>query len=243
MSRIRKSIIIISAMTIIIFLLFFAQMLFTGVGIGNSLLFASVMGALMLVVGAMTYGYREFLQRRAFSGKKLDSDTLDAEQKRTVEIDLPFDAAFNLTLDALKTLDDKNIPLPDDILVKMESILPRKQILKIHEIDREMGNIRAGIRGKTMGLADFWDFSRIDIQLQRIDSQTTRIRIESKNNIPGEVYDLGKNLHYVNELALYLRRESQHMSAEAHLQENNSKDTETTDSIGDAHQDSKTNRN
>lgn len=247
MARQRKTFIYVSIMALITFVLFFAQMLFVGAGVTMSLAAAALMAVLTGMLGAASYGYREFLQRRAFSGKKQVSDNLEAHQTRTVEIDMPFDKAFDLTLDALKMLDDKQLPLPDDILVKMESILPRKQHLKIRETDREMGTIQAGLRGKTLGLPDFWDFSKINIQLQRLDNQTTRIRIESQNNIPNEIYDLGKNLHYVNEIALFLRRESQQIDAESRLADTESDDatdvSDVADSIGRASQDSKTDNN
>lgn len=243
MGRTRKSIIWVGIVSVITFILFFFQMQFVSEHIGLSLLAALIMATLTAVLATISYGYREFLQRRAFAaGKKQASDNLEAHQTRTVEIDLPYEAAFDLALDALKTLDNKNIPIPDDILVKMESILPRKQFLKVLEVNREMGNIRAGLRGKTIGIPDFWDFSRIDIQLQRIDNNTTRIQIESKNNIPGEIYDLGKNLHYVNEIALFLRRESQQMNAESHL-EDESNDSDEENSIGQALQDSEADSN
>jgi len=242
MSRTRKTAIYISIMMAAMFVLFFLQMQFVGENTALSLLAAFVMAALTGILGAMSYGYREFLQRRAFSGKKQTADNLEAHQTRTVEIDLPLDAAFDLTLDALNTLDNKNVPIPDDILVKMEAILPRKQVLKIHKADREMGTINAGLRGKTLGLPDFWDFSRIEIQLQRLDNHTTRIQIESKNNIPNEIYDLGKNLHYVNEIALFLRRESQQMEDETRL-DDKSTELDRDDSFGKASQDSKADNN
>jgi hypothetical protein len=61
------------------------------------------------------------------------------------------------------------------------------------------------------------DLSRITIQVQRLDAQTSRVSIDCRppsgvGNL-NAVYDLGRNLHYANHLALYLRRESQQTAA------------------------------
>ena len=208
MSQTRKSMKMTAAMSAIIFVLFLLQMQAVGMGLGQSVLYATVMAAMTAVVGAMSFGYRSMLQRRAMAGKKLPEDSFESHQQRTVEIDLPFDAAMDLALDALKTLDGQRVPVPDDLLVRLENMLPRKQRLRVHKEDREMGTIKTGLRGSVIGIPDPVEFSRIDIQLQRVDEGTTRIRIDSKANTLFDAYDLGKNLHYVKHLASYLRRES-----------------------------------
>ena len=207
----------VTLFSILIFALFFLQMLWLGQTVGVSLFFASIMAILTAGLAIMSHAYKGFLQRRSFAGKKQSSRSVSNHQQRTVEIDMPMDQAFDLTLDALQTLDKKPVPVPDDFLIKMESILPRKQVVKIRETDREQGLIIAGLKGKTLGLPDFIDFSRITIRLTKIDSQTTQVHVDSKANTIFDMYDLGKNLHYVNEIALYLRRESQQMQAESRL--------------------------
>lgn len=207
----------VTVFSVLIFAIFFLQMLFIGQTIGVSLFFASIMGLLTAGLATMSYAYKAFLQRRSFAGKKQSSQSMSNHQQRTVEIDLPRDTAFDLAMEALQIFDGQPVPVPDDWLVKLESILPRKQILNIRESDKAQGIIRAGLKSKTLGLPNFIDFSRIEIHLEKIDLHTTRIHIESKANTIVDMYDLGKNLHYVNEIALYLRRESQQMQAESRL--------------------------
>jgi hypothetical protein len=157
--------------------------------------------------------YREYLQRRAFAGNKQATATTDAQQTRTIELDMPFDAAFALAQHALHQLDGQKVPLPDDLLIRLEALLPRTQHVQLYKVDAAMGRIEAGLRGRVIGIRDLTDFSRLTIQLQRLDEQTTRVHLESRANSVFDLYDLGKNLHYVNELALFLRRESHQQAA------------------------------
>lgn len=171
------------------------------------------------IFATLSDAYRAYLQRRAFAGKKQAGQSIENHQQRVIEIDLPMDQAFELALDALNTLDDQPLPIPDDTLIKLENLLPRKQSLKLREVDPAQGVIRAGLRGRVLGIPDFGDFSRIEILFQKVDPHTTQIRIESKANSIFDMYDPGKNLHYVNQIALYLRRESQQYGAESRLSE------------------------
>jgi hypothetical protein len=207
----------VTIFSLAIFILFFLQMLWIGQTLALSLFFASIMGLMTADMATMSYAYKAYLQRRSFSGKKQSSQSMSNHQQRTVEIDVPMNVAFDMAHDALKTLDNKPVPVPDDLLVKLESILPRKQYVKIRESDKAFGIIRAGLKPKTLGLPNLIDFSKIEIRLRAIDSQTTQIHIESKGNNFFDMYDLGKNLHYVNEIALHLRRESQQESASSRL--------------------------
>lgn len=224
----------ISTFTIIIFVLTFLQFYTLQASLPISLLSASVMAVFTAILASLSYAYRAYLQSRAFSGKKQASQSIENHQQRTVEIDLPMEQAFELALDALKTLDDQHLPIPDDMLIKLENLLPRKQFLKIREVDPDQGVIRAGLRGRVLGIPDFGDFSRIEILFQKVDSHTTQICIESKANSIFDMYDLGKNLHYVNQIALYLRRESQQYGAESRLSEKQVKiSTDTHDDQSD----------
>ncbi len=236
MARTLSPIKFVTFFSILIFAIFFLQMLFLGQTIGVSLFFSSIMGLLTAGLATMSYAYKGFLQRRSFAGKKQSDQSISNHQQRTVEIDLPMNTAFDLSMDALKIFDGKPVPVPDDWLVKLESILPRKQFLNIRESDKNQGIIRAGLKSKTLGLPNFIDFSRIDIGLEKIDAHTTRIHIESKANTFIDMYDLGKNLHYVNEIALYLRRESQQMQAESRLSDIASDTTSNLDDDNIAHQ-------
>lgn len=157
--------------------------------------------SLAMLVGG--FAAREAAQRRALSGKKQAHDSLEAQQQRTVEIDLPYDAAFDLALEALQTLHGQPVPLPRQPLV------PRTQALRIYEQDREIGSIHAGLHTQIVGITDPIDFSRLDIRLQQLSPTITRLRVSSKGNaLAGEFYDYGKNLHYVKQIALHLRRQT-----------------------------------
>lgn len=205
--------------TLLVTMVFFVLMLSQGAPLSVTLTGTAVLGVLTAGLTTVSYAYKAFLQRRAFAGKKQAGQSIENHQQRTVEIDVSIDVAFDLALDALKTLDKQRVPVPDDMLVKMEMLMPRTQHLKIRDADRVNGIIDAGLRASTLKIPEFIDFSRINIQLEKINNNTTRIHIESRANTVFDTYDMGKNMHYVNQLALYLRKESQHLSAESRLQD------------------------
>lgn len=220
MNRSRSNIIIIVVMSLFVGFMFFNIMtpvLGLGMGLGAALL----MGAMTAAVGAMSFGYRELLQQRAFKGKKQSGASTDSQQARTIEVDLPYDAAYDLALEALQSLHDQPIPVPDDILVQLENMLPRTQKLNIKSQDRDTGMIDARLRYVTVGITDVNDFAHIHLSVESIDRVTTRIHIESKPTpvaaFFGERYDLGKNLHYVTHLAKFIRYEAQSKSATERL--------------------------
>lgn len=200
-------------------LFFLVILLLQGAPLMIALAATAVMGLMTAGLSRVSYAYQAFLQRRSFSGKKQADQSIESHQQRMVEIDMPMDEAFNLVMDALKSLDNQRVPIPDDVFVKLEMWLPRKQTLTIRESDQEQGIICAGLKASILGIPEFHDFSRITIRLDQLDTHMTQIHIESKPNIAFDIYDLGKNLHYVNMIALYLRRESQQLSAESRLQD------------------------
>jgi hypothetical protein len=198
--------------------------------------------ALTLVYGGFTAGlawlgmyYRERLQRRAFQGKKQASDDAESHQQRMIEVDLPLEEAYDLALDGLQALDGQPVPVPDDPLLRMESLVPRTQKLRLIRSNREMGDIDAALRLRTLGLSDVIDFSRITIRLQRVDTHTTRVQIESQPASILTEYDLGKNMHYVNHLALHLRRESDQRQAARRLGNDDSSSSAAQDDADAPH--------
>ncbi|MBZ0285498.1 MAG: hypothetical protein K8L97_32510 [Anaerolineae bacterium] len=219
MTQTNRSITMVAGFTALVSFFFYMLMIAFRLELDQRLLYTVICAALTAALAATGPIARSYLQQRTMLDKKQADDSLDSRQQRTVEIDLPFNAAFDLTLDALETLDGQNVPVPDDPLLRLESLLAKKQYLRLYETDREMGSIRAGLYIKTLGIPDPVDFSRIEIRLQRLDADTTLIRIDSKGNALFENYDLGKNLHYVKLLAQYLRRESHVINAESHLAE------------------------
>jgi hypothetical protein len=219
MAKTRSEFWIVGIMTVIVTVMFFLNSLFVGAALGTSFLAAITMGLLTAVMGMASYRYRGYLQRKAFTGKKQADESLSSQQERSIEIDLPYHLAFDLAHEALQTLHRQDVPQPDadNLLLRMETWVPRKQLLRIHKEDREAGIIQAGLRSKVFGLDNVLDFSQIDMELEQIDPTTTRIVIASKPAQLNEYFDLGKNLHYVNSLARYIRRESHQMNAEARL--------------------------
>lgn len=219
MAQTRSEAWMVVIVTTIITIFFFIEMMFYGVGLGVGLAVAGLMGLLTAALATASYRYRGHLQRKAFTGKKQADESLSSRQERSIEIDMPYGAAFDLALEAVQTLHKQAVPQPEDdsLLMRLETWVPRKQLLRIHEQDREAGTIHAGLRSKVFGLDNVMDFSRIDLQLEEVDSATTRIIISSKPAMLGEYYDLGKNLHYVNLLAKYMRYHSHQMSAEERL--------------------------
>lgn len=216
----KKAALTLAVMTLVVWAFIFVQMLIAGREPGPALLVAGVMWAFSMLMGIAAYAYNDYLQRRALAGKKQADEDMGPQQQRTVEIDLPFDAAFDLALAALQALDGQPMPQSDDLLVRLHQYAPgKKQSLRIYESDREMGSIRAGLRVRLLGINDPLDFSRISLRLQRLDAGTTRVRIESRGHNLFDVYDMGKNLHYVSTLARFLRRESQPPEAPARLLE------------------------
>lgn len=228
MAKRRDEFWIVGLMTVIITMVFFVNMIFVGATLGASIVGALVMGLLSASLGTASFRYRRHLQRKAFTGKKQADESLSSKQVRSIEIDLPYDLAFDLALEAVKTLHKQDVPQPeaDSLLLRMETWVPRKQLLRIHKEDRQAGTIHAGLRSKVFGLDNVLDFSRIDLAFEEIDSKTTRIVIGSKPAQLNEYYDLGKNLHYVNTLARYIRRESLVRNAESRLVDSAEEDSQ-----------------
>lgn len=213
MSKVRKQFSIFAFSILFTFIVLFLMFTVTTGSASGGLLVASIMASLTLILGTIATAIQHQRHKNAFADKQKTVDDMAVHQSRTVEIDLPFSMAFDVAMEALETLDGEPIP-------KTRTGLPTKQALKIHKTDSDIGRIEAGLRAKTAGIQDFLDFSRIDIQLQRIDKSTTRLQIESRPTSQLEVYDLGRHTHYVNHLALAIRKASQLSSAEENLQEN-----------------------
>lgn len=82
-----------------------------------------------------------------------------------------------------------------------------------------MRTITVGLQLQSLGIADPVDFSQIRVRLQRLDNNTTALNIQSEGSWFGKDYDMGRNLHYVQQLARCIRKNSQYASAVDHLAE------------------------
>lgn len=179
-------------------------------------LFWSVLSAAIMAGG---FAFRGWQQRRAFVGKKQARDNQTSHQQTRIEVDLPLADAFAVALTALNDLDGQPIPHSDGLNQTVDRLVGRKQKLRIHTVDAASGTLLADLRVYSFGLVDVLPFSHITVQLQEIDADTTAIDIQSDGRWMGEVYDLGRNLHYVNHLARTVRQQSQTMTAVDHLAE------------------------
>lgn len=217
MSQSQKNVGVFTFALIFTFIAMYVMFSATWAGTAGGLLAASVMTGFTLIAGLLTLALQQYRQKAAFASKQKSTDDMASHQSRTIEIDLPFEQAFDSAGEALHNLDGEAIPATF-------TGIPGKQILKIHKENRDIGRIEAGLRAKTAGIQDFIDFSRIEIQLQRINENTTRLQIDSRPTNPLEGFDLGRHTHYVNQLALSIRQMSHEALAEARLTDEQSGD-------------------
>ncbi|MCB9460762.1 MAG: hypothetical protein H6670_14015 [Anaerolineaceae bacterium] len=188
-------------------------------------LFWTVLSAVVMAGG---FAFREWQQRRAFVGKKQARDNATTHQQTRIEVDLPRLEAFSVALAVVNDLDGQPIPQPEGTLnQQVDRVVGRKQRLRLQTADAAKGQIVADLRVQSFGLTDVVPFSRITIQLRPIDAVTTAIEIQSDGRWMAEIYDLGRNLHYVNQLARTIRQQSQQATAIDHLVEADEMDTET----------------
>ena len=199
MSRLQKNLSITTVAILASFIALYLMFSSTWMGATGGLLFATVMTIFTLTMALIVLGIQHYRNDLAYSQKQKFDQNQDVHQQQTIEIDLAHDQAFDLAMQALQSLDGQDIPKP---LFGIQS----QQQLKIHRCDRRSGYIEAGLRAKTLGIPDRLDFSRIEIQLQAIDTHTTRLQIESQPTNPIEVYDMGRHLHYVNQVMIFIRQ-------------------------------------
>lgn len=232
MSRLQKNTTFFGIIIIITFMVMY--LLFINIlGSIGALMMAGGMAAFTLISGAIIYAVQHYRQQKAFAQKQKDADDRAVHQTRTFEIDLSFDSAFDLALESLETLDDT--PIPHTL-----TGIPSNQRIKIRQADRDIGRINVGLQAKTLGIRDFVDFSRIEIQLQRIDQHSTRLQIDSRPSNPLEQFDLGRHTHYVNHLAVYIRQAAQADAAAKNLLDEQHNDFTQMDSSSDIEDDQET---
>lgn len=210
MSQIQKNISMFALAIMFTFIAVYLMFSATWMGAVGGLVAATALSGFTLIIGLMVLAIQYQRNKAAFADKQKSGDNMAVQQTRSIEIDLPFDLAFEIALEALASLNGEDIP-------KTLSGIPSKQVLKIKKSNREIGRIEAGLRARTLGITDFMDFSHIDIQLQRLDSTTTRLEIDSRPSNPMEGFDLGRHTHYVNHLALTIRKASREHTAAEHL--------------------------
>lgn len=203
MSNIYKNTFLVGIISSAIFLIFFIEALFYfGMGMSASFIWAMSFAGLIAAISIVSSVIRYQLNQRAFQ-QKHKAKTTSTHQKISVELDVPFDTAFDLCLAGLETLDGKE-------WYQAIKIFSKQQAICIHEKNRNIGEIQVGLRPRAFGITNPHDYLKINIKLRRIDPLTTQVEIDSKPYSNTVIYDYGMSHHIVNSLAIYLRRESIH---------------------------------
>lgn len=184
-------------------LFFGALMVQTGFALSAALLAGGTIFALAMLGSFVSYGFRWWQHQRAFDSKAKQPAERSTAQARSVEIDVDRAEAQRVARAGLQSLAhdyDVRVSVPDD----------DADGLRAHLYQRydAMG-----------GLADPVAFARIDVSFQSLDADTTRVDIRADNTAFGGPFDLARNTHAVNALALYLRRETRAESAVGRLAE------------------------
>jgi hypothetical protein len=135
-------------------------------------------GIILGVVIAAVFGT---LQVRSMEGKKKADHSYAVHQTREIEIDLPFDEAVVLAKAAVQSINGTSI---------LKETSPHEGVATIAA--------RTGLNWETYG-------EKINLHLERIDADTTLLRIESRPRLRTTLIDYGRNLHNVNTISLYLR--------------------------------------
>jgi hypothetical protein len=143
-----------------------------------------------VVLGLIIAGIFGTLQIRSMKGKKKADETYAVNQEREMEIDLPFDRALELTRTAVLSISGATI---------MKEYSPEEGAVVI--------GARTGLNWETYG-------EKIGLYLERIDADTTLLRVESRPRLRTTLIDYGRNLHNVNAISLYVREHT----ASDHLQ-------------------------
>ena len=105
MSQTRKNFSIFTLAIVLTFILFYLMFSATWVGATGGLLAGSFMAGLTALLGLVSYGIQYQRQKSALASKHKSVDDNVNYQTRTIEIDTPFEQAFTIALDTLKTLD------------------------------------------------------------------------------------------------------------------------------------------
>ena len=177
-----------------------------------------------LGLSGLSFLYAQRMNKLAFDQKMKSGTEEDVIQSKMIEIDVPRHEAFDLSIEALKMFDNMPYPLPDikglGLARFMNRMAHARLKLKLKEAERSSGQIHARLKGKSFGfLSDPWDTFIITVTIEAIDADTSRVTIESRPRVPTVVFDFGMDLHFVNQIALFLRQES---SGQARLVDENS---------------------
>jgi hypothetical protein len=213
MTKRQKILTILLIQAVLFFSFMMGMMLFLGAPWYWMLMISAAYMGFGLGLSGLSFLYTQRMNKLAFEQKLKTGMEEEVIQTKVVEIDVPRHEAFDLSLEALKTLDNIPYPLPD---IKglgwarfMNKMAHAKLQLKLKEAERSSGEIHARLKGKSFGfMTDPWDTFIITITIDAIDADTSRVTIESRPRVPTVVFDFGMDLHFVNQITLFLRQES-----------------------------------
>jgi hypothetical protein len=165
------------------------------IGLMAGLMFGIPAGLLLGGVPAILY----YFHRRAFQGKVKYADDFTTHPTRTIDVDLPMQAAFDLVQEALPLLTiPPNTPEGSALFGKLNWRLNNTAA------NRDKGVILTWLRRRW----NLYDTSRITVNLEQLDTHTTRIIIRSQPQWAFMIFDYGLNLHNVALLATYIREQA-----------------------------------
>ena len=162
---------------------------------GSALRLGMGFAGMMLPIYALEFGVLWYFHPRATRGKSKDGSS-SVEQQRSVEIDLPYDAAFDLAQEAVTALTGTRLKVIGGDKIKA----------RVKQADRRTGKIEGRTRSHWWIIPSLYEEMRIDIQLERVTPDVTRVHIRSQPRMSTVVFDFGYSLNNVNGIAHYLRR-------------------------------------
>jgi hypothetical protein len=213
MTKRRKILTIFGVQAALFFGLMMTMLFFVGADWYWILMISLGYMGLGLMLSGLSFLYAQHVNKQAFEQKMKAGMEGEVIQTKVVEIDVPRYEGFDLSLEALKTLDNIPYPLPElkglGFARTLNKLSNARLTLKIKESERSSGTIEARLKGKSFGfMNDPWDTFIIRIKIEAIDAYTSRVTIESRPRLPTVVFDFGLDLHFVNQIALFLRQES-----------------------------------
>jgi uncharacterized membrane protein len=152
-----------------------------------------------------------YFHRRAIDKhNKAKAGNYDLRQESSVEVDMPYHQALDTAVEAVNAITGTKYRVTG---------VSYTIAAKVHEVDRALGTIKAGTKQYWRSLGSLWDDNRINIRVEQINAQTSRIMINSKPTNPLQLTDYGYTLNNINTIMHYLRQASAEDNAVNHLSE------------------------
>lgn len=191
--------------------------------LGVSLVSFAIFGVFMFLMSIISIPMGRYFHHREINKyNKAKVGNYDLRQENSVEVDLPYHQALNAAEEAINAITGSKLQMMG---------FTYTTTAKVHEVNSVEGTIKAGTKIYWRGIpANFMDDIRINIWVEQINSQTSRVIIDSKPSNPMQIFDYGYTLNNINTIMRYLRQASTEESAINHLSDNTSDETASTDS-------------